>query len=384
MKGLWKYLVPFSPDTSGFASVISGTDGFALFDDIRGCGGNYRMTEEVRHPDFDRVAVSEIANEDVISGTAPKILRLFREMREALGEEPAFVMLCSCPVSSLIGTDLKAVAARITAESGVPASSVEFSGYESYDRGIRKTLTAMAGLLCEEPQEKRNAVNLLGANYLDWAESDADGVRAFFEDRAVQVLSAWGGNETAAHFRKSAEASRNVVLSAAGMETAKWMKKTFGIPYIAGAPFGRASSEKLAAAVRSGETPVWAQNDGQPQVLIIGEQFTSCALRESLLTDFGFRSVQTAGFFTMDKSMMQPGDLKLKEENDLLKLLLASEAEIIIADPMMDICPDPEKRWIQLPHLPVSTRLSGLERPALLGEQADAWLRSVLGGEEKV
>ncbi len=383
MRGLWKYLVPFSPDTSGFASVISGTDGFALFDDIRGCGGNYRMTEEVRFPDFDRVGVSEIANEDVISGTAPKILRLFHEMREELGEDPAFVMLCSCPVSSLIGTDLRAAAAQITRETGVPASSVNFSGYETYDIGIRRTLTEMAKLLCVKPEKKKESVNILGVNYLDWAEEDADGIREYFEHAGITVQSVWGGNETAARFRASAEAALNIVVSAAGIEPAKWMKKQYSIPYITGAPFGKTSATKMTESVPLGETPVWSRNDGSPQVLIIGEQFLSCAMRESLLNDYGFHSVQIAGFFTMEKSMMQPGDRKLKEENELLQLLQTTEAQVVIADPMMDIFRDSSKLWIPLPHLPVSTKMSGFKRPPLLGEQADRWLRSELGRMEK-
>lgn len=374
MRGLWKYLVPFSPDTSGFASAISGTDGFGLFDDIRGCGGNYRMTEEVRFSEFDRIAVSEIANEDVVTGTSPKVLELFREMREELGSDPGFVMLCSCPVSSLIGTDLKAVASQITAETGIPAGSVDFSGYESYDAGMRRTLTSMAGLLCEAPAVKRESVNILGANYLDWAQADADGISAFCRELGSEPQSVWGGNETAETFRRSTEASLNWVVSAVGMDLAKWMKKTYGIPYIAGAPFGQASANLMYGALQTGEQPRFLQSEGDPQVLIIDEQFAANALRETLLRDFGFRAVQTAGFFSMEKSLRQPGDVKLKEENDLLDLLRTTTAKYVIGDPMLNIVPEASYRWIPLPHLPVSTKLSGLQRMELLGVKADRWL----------
>ena len=48
MRGLWMELPPFSPDTSGFASALSGTDGMGLIDDVRGCCGNYYGSEETR------------------------------------------------------------------------------------------------------------------------------------------------------------------------------------------------------------------------------------------------------------------------------------------------------------------------------------------------
>jgi nitrogenase molybdenum-cofactor synthesis protein NifE len=377
MKDLWQYIPPFSPDTSGFAAVLYGTDGIGVIDDVRGCSGNHFAAEESRPGLCKRVAVSKIGNEDAVLGTRDKILTRFRQLAEPLN--PTFVLLCGSPISSLIGTDLGAAAEAITQESGLPASHVDLSGHDAYDEGLSRTLECLAKLLTIPYTGPRAGINLLGANHIDWVDAQVDALSGWAAEQGLSVLANWGGEACAADMRFAATAVCNLAVTVSGIRAAKWLRQAYGTPFVAGAPFGRAWSQLLLQALEHGVQPLPPPPvRGGARCLLVGEQLTCNALRATLRAHFGFGDVAVASFFRMEKGLMESGDIRLRSEADCRDLLTLGGFPLIFGDPFLEYYVPGRCRFIPLPHRAISAKLYLDLIPELTGDQADCWLESIL------
>lgn len=376
MNNLYKYLPPFLADTFGFQEVVDVTDGMGILDDCSGYKGRVSRTDVSEPYPGSRLVTSWIRMEDVIGGTKAKLLEAFRKSAPAL--DPAFVLVGTAPVASMIGTDLEDVADSITREGGVPAASVELNGHKFYDQGISASLLALAKLLVQPAAEKiPGGVNLIGGNAIDWTTKNVRDVRAWAEQNGFRVVSQWGARETAEHLRQAARAEVNLVTAACGLATAKWMEQEFGIPYVAAAPFGRSWAAQAAAALKNGVQPALPAFEGPAKILIVGEQLTANAIRATLALDYGICGVDAATFFTFQKGLGVPSDKRLKGE-DALKNLLHGGYDLVIADPDLRVLAPEDCSWIDLPHGAVCLECAPDAVPPLVGEGLNRWLDRVL------
>ena len=381
MNQLYKYLAPFLADTFGFQEVVDVTDGMGILDDCSGYKGRVSRTDAAEPYAGSRMVISWIRMEDVIGGTKPKLLDTFRDSFRAL--DPAFVLVGTAPVASMIGTDLEDVADSITRESGVPAAAVELGGHQYYDQGISKTLLALAKLLVQLAGDKvSGGVNLLGGNAIDWTSRNVRGVREWAEENGFSVLSQWGARESAANLRQAARAEVNLVTAASGLAAAKWMEQEFGIPYVAAAPFGRSWSRQIADALRSQTQPQPPQSEEPAQVLIVGEQLTANAIRAALQLDHGLPGADVVTFFNFQKSWAAAGDQRVKSEDALKKRMCSGQYRLIIGDPDLRVLAPEDCRWIDLPHGAVCLDCAPDAVPLLAGEQLNRWLDRVLPGKD--
>lgn len=377
MNNLYKYLVPFLADTFGFQEVIDITDGMGILDDCSPYKGQVSRTDTAEPYAGSRMVTSWIRMEDVIGGTKNKILETFRKSYREF--DPAFVLIGTAPVASMIGTDLEDVADSITRESGIPAAAVELNGHKYYDQGISTALLALAKLLAQPAQEKiPGGINLIGGNAIDWTAQNVRDVRAWAETNGFHVVSQWGGRETAANLRLAAKAEVNLVTAASGLAVAKWMEQEFDIPYIAAAPFGRSWAGWIADALKNSTQPEPPQSEEPANVLIIGEQLTSNAIRATLALDYGIRGADVATFFTFNKAMADAGDKRVKSEDALQKLMQNGGYDLIIADPELRVLAPEDCHWIDLPHGAVCFEYTGVPVPQLTGESLNRWLDRVL------
>ena len=74
------------------------------------------------------------------------------------------------------------------------------------------------------------------------------------------------------------------------------MEERLGIPYIVGAPFGEVQSGVLLQALREQKQLSVSTEEGSPEVLVIGEQLTANAIRETL-RQRGFAKDSSFEFF---------------------------------------------------------------------------------------
>ena len=381
MNNLYKYLTPFLADTFGFQEVVDVTDGMGILDDCSPYKGQVSRTDTAEPYSGLRMVSSWIRMEDVIGGTKNKLLETFRKSYRDF--DPAFVLIGTAPVASMIGTDLEDVADSITRESGIPAAAVELNGHKYYDQGISAALLALAKLLVQPTEEKiPGGINLIGGNAIDWTARNVRDVRTWAEENGFHVVSQWGGRETADNLRQAAKAEINLVTAASGLAVAKWMEQEFDIPYVAAAPFGRSWTDRVASAVKSGTQPELPQSEEPASVLIVGEQLTSSAIRATLALDYGIGGADAATFFTFNKKLAAPNDKRIKSEDALQKLMQSGGYDLIIADPDLRVLAPENCHWIDLPHGAVCFENTGDPVPLLTGENLNRWLDRVLPGKD--
>ncbi|MCD8342475.1 MAG: nitrogenase component 1 [Clostridiales bacterium] len=366
MKNLWSYMPPFLADTFGLEEVVSNTDGMGIIDD---------STEYRSKSHAVRMVASHIRSEDVVGGTREKVLSAFRTGSNQLG--PRFVLLCAAPCASMIGTDLGEIAEQITRESGLPAAAVEVTGHKTWENGVARSLEALAKTVVAQPEGAPSGVNLIGGSALNWGSGNLEAVDRWAQQSCGPILSRWGGRETLSNLQRAANTRCNLVTSVAGLRAAKALQSAYGTPYVAGAPFGAAWSQRLAQAVQDGTAPELPRNGADaPEVLIVAEQYMANAIRATLQLEYGMERVQVASFFTMDKARQLPGDVKLKSEEQLKTLLEQGGYKLVLTDENASALAPEGVKWVNLP-CEASIAPSGT-LPPLVGDQLNRWLDSVL------
>lgn len=369
MRKLWKILPPLMADNFGFMETIRQTDGLGIIDDC----GEYRLGRERRKGPDTRVCHTEIDSEDVVSGTRQKVLDACQRAQERYHAQ--FALLSAGPCSAMIGTDLDEAAEQFTKDSGIPAKALKLSGHKTYDEGISETLYGMTELLCREQEVITNSVNLLGANTFDWQEEMAERIREWFEDRGIRVIANLGGRETAKQIEKAPAAAMNVVLTVSGLKTAEYLYRTYGTPYLTMAPFGEKWSELLLESIQKGEQPEYhIPNEGEPRILIIGEQLMANAIRETLVREYDAEHIQVATFYKLSKKLADPQDVRIKDEEDAKRLLGNGGYQMIIADPLLRAMAPKQVKWVDLPHKVFSLYEDPEKLPLLFGKRLNEWL----------
>ncbi|MBF1340947.1 MAG: nitrogenase molybdenum-iron protein, partial [Mogibacterium diversum] len=108
MKGLRKYLSPFTPDQSGAVSVLFHYGGMLIIMDAGGCVGNICGYDEPRW-DKKKSAIFSAALRDLDAILGRDEL-LIQKTKESLGDIDAkFVGLIGTPVPAVIATDYRAL-----------------------------------------------------------------------------------------------------------------------------------------------------------------------------------------------------------------------------------------------------------------------------------
>ena len=384
MKNLLKYLPPFLADTFGFQEIIDVTDGMGILDDCSAYKGKVSRTDINEPYRGSRLVCSWIRMEDVIGGTKAKLMETFRKSYKEF--DPSFVLVSNAPVSSMIGTDLEDVTDTITAESGIPAASIDLTGHKYYDHGLSKTMLTLAKLLVEPTEEKiPHSVNLIGGNAIDWSAQTMREIRTWITKRGFQIVSQWGSMERAANLKQAAKAELNLVLTVSGLATAKWMEKEFGIPYIAAAPFGTDWCARLRCAMcypDQKDVLELPEDNNPPHILILGEQLTANAIRNTLQHAYKMGGTHVATFFTFEKSLSRPGDKRLKSEDDLKDLLHSGTYDLVIGDKELSVLAPEGVRWVDLPHGAIRIDYEGEGFPSLIYSNLNFWLDSVLAEKE--
>ena len=234
---------------------------------------------------------------------------------------------------------------------------------------------------------RQNGINILGGNTLDWQEENTASLRGWIEEKGFSVIADLGGNGKAADIARAAEASVNLVVTVSGLAAAKYLKSEYGTPYIAMAPFGKSQADRLSAALpnkmqpecsRQGETSRQPENGQKQEVLIIGEQFMGNAIRETLICDYGMENIQVCTFYTLEKTLAQPGDRRIRSEQEAEMLLNEGGFHNSRADPLLRGFAPKDSRWIDLPHKAFQLYGEHQPLPLFLGDSLSRWLDTQL------
>ena len=345
MRGLRKYLTPFAPDQSGAVSVLYELGGIIVICDAGGCTGNVCGFDEPRW--FERksaVFSAGLRDMDAILGRDDRLVAKLVDAAEKV--EAGFAAVIGTPVPAVIGTDYQALKRMCEKKTDLPVLAVNTDGMELYDGGERKAYLELFKVFAREklPVET-GRVGILGMTPQDVSDlKAADKLREKFKSQGHQAVC-YGMGDGLDEVKKASSVEKNIVVSPAALECARYLEKTFGTPYEVGYPLVEELVPDMEYAGK--------------KILIVQQQVMAGSIREELRKRGGDGKITVASWFSMEKDLLEEGDVSLKDEEDYMDLVEKGRYDVIFADPCMErMIPGFDGVFIPLTHFAVSGKLN--------------------------
>ena len=361
----------YASDASGVASALYELGGMTVIHDASGCNSTYNTHDEPRWYDIDSmVYISAVSEMEAIMGDDSRWVSDIIDTANEL--HPNFIALAGSPIPMMIGTDFEALAFEIEEATGIPTFGIPTNGMHSYIWGVSQAFACLARRLVELPRRSEHAsekirVNILGLTPLDFSIGGMDrSLVQMLEDHGFEVTSRWAMGGTLEHIRHAGEAQVDLVVSESGMAAAQILKERFGIPWVAGLPFGLPQAEQLCEAIRlaasDGNDRFVARLALEGDVVIIGEGIQSLSLAEELRTEQGLKVKVLCA--TEPKRPVADRVIAARDEEEILPHL--KQASAVIADPLYKPLVPANCRFIPWPHEGFSGRIYRSEIPDLI------------------
>ena len=321
MRGLRKYLTPFAPDQSGVVSVLYELGGIIVICDAGGCTGNVCGFDEPRW--FERksaVFSAGLRDMDAILGRDDRLVAKLVDAAEKV--EAGFAAVIGTPVPAVIGTDYQALKRMCEKKTDLPVLAVNTDGMELYDGGERKAYLELFKVFAREklPVET-GRVGILGMTPQDVSDlKAADKLREKFKSQGHQAVC-YGMGDGLDEVKKASSVEKNIVVSPAALECARYLEKTFGTPYEVGYPLVEELVPDMEYAGK--------------KILIVQQQVMAGSIREELQKRGADGEITVASWFSMEKDLLEEGDVPLKDEEDYMDLVEKGRYDVIFADPCM-------------------------------------------------
>lgn len=352
----------YTADVSGVPSALFELGGMVIMHDASGCNSTYNTHDEPRWYDFDSmVYISGLSEMEAIMGDDEKLINDI--VRDASELSPNFIALCGTPIPMMIGTDFDAVCAVIEKRTGIPAIPVKTNGMNTYIKGASMAFLGLAKRFLTACGKTENlSCNILGVTPLDFSvNTSVESMKNVLSENGIELTSCWAMGDSLDNIKRSAGASVNLVVSASGMEVARYMKNTFGIPYVIARPTGDCLTKKIIEDLKQSaldsidRTSYRTDNDcSDAQVVVIGEGVASESLAYEIREKLGLKCRIVCATDNMGIQLSK-GSVVARDEDELLPLL--KNARVIIADPLYKpICPE-GVGFVALPHEGFSGRI---------------------------
>lgn len=341
MRGLRKYLTPFAPDQSGAVSVLYELGGILVICDAGGCTGNICGFDEPRwHTCRSAVFSAGLRDMDAILGRDDKLVAELVDAGKKL--DAKFACIVGTPVPSVIGTDYRALRRMAEKQLDFPILTVDTTGMELYDVGAEKAYLELMRRFSKEPHPvEPGRIGVLGVNPLDMSDLGA-------ADKIIERIPGavcYGMGSTLEDVVSASASEKNIVAAPDGLKAAKYLQEKFGTPYEVYDPL---AASLLPEGDYTGK-----------RILIIDQQVRSNTMRK-LLLERGAASVTCATWFLQLTELAQPGDVRLKEEDDFEEMVMRGDFDLLIGDgTLWRIVPDYRGETISVPQFPVSGDLGG-------------------------
>lgn len=367
MRGLYRYLSPFTPDQSGALSVLFELGGLIVICDAGGCAGNMCGFDEPRFYSKKSAVFSACLRDmDAIMGRDD---RLIEKTGKALASFPdaEFIAFIGTPVPSVIGTDFRALKRMAENAFHLPVVTCATNGMDSYDKGEEKAYRALIDTFagggsgaaegtgpgcCGNSAGCVPPAGVWGAAPLELAApGSAERIRERFLKNTIRTVT-YGMDCTLDAVRRCAEAPVNYVLSPAGLAAAEYLQQKFGTTYEVVSPLPDA--DRLCPAERAPGL--------EGPVLVVHQQFMANAVRTMVRTACrradDVPEIDVATFFDFVPGYAEKGDSQLAGEDEFISLVQERNYRTIIADPLLArALPGFTGTFIPLPHFAVSGQL---------------------------
>lgn len=372
MKQTARIISTYAADVSGVCSALYELGGMTVMHDASGCNSTYNTHDEPRWYDMDSmVYISALSEMEAVMGDDRKLVDDIVSVAKEL--HPGFIAVAGTPIPMVIGTDFEAVAAMIEKESGIPTMGFPTNGMHSYLSGASMAFAGLARRFCLGETEKTGAlsVNILGLTPLDFSvNGSAQDIKALLEQNGIEVVSSWAMGSSLEELQRAGAAHVNLVVSHAGLETAKLLKERFGTPYVAGVPVGREFSslvvQTLRSAAKTGENAVAYPKKarGHFDGVIIGESVMAHSLAAAAALERA-KNLRVLCPLEAEKELLGADSLHIHDETDIAECLAGER--LIVADPLYKpICPK-DAVFVPLAHEAFSGRIFRRDIPDLIG-----------------
>lgn len=382
MKQVAGLISTYSSDEFGICSALFELGGMVVMHDASGCNSTYTTHDEPRWYDMDSmIFISAISESEAIMGDDDKFIG---DLIETAGElHPEFIALVGAPIPYMIGTDLDAIAAVVSRETGIPCFGFPANGMHHYTTGVsmalKRIVEEFAGeAVPGEKEKRRTVVNILGATPLDFSvNSSVDSMKQWIADHEMEMGVCLSMGCSLEDVRRLKEADVNLVVSYGGLAAAEVLEARFGIPYVVGVPFGETFSGRLAAMLKQSAAAkvnrcAYQKDPQEPEpgdvrAVIIGESVFCGSLAEAVEMDTGI-PVRLLCPLDTEEQLLRSGDLETPEEDDLIREI--DRADVVIADPLYRTLA--EGKWFyELPHEAFSGRIYDSVNPDLIGKKIE-------------
>ena len=346
MKGLFKYLTPFAPDQSGAVSVLFELGGIVVICDAGGCTGNVCGFDEPRWFEKKSAIFSAgLRDMDAILGRDDRLVAKLADAAQKV--DATFAAVIGTPVPAVIATDYLALKRMSEKKINLPILTVDTDGMELYDKGEEKAfLELFKTFAVEKYPIDEQRIGILGMTPQDVSDLDAtDKIRDLFQQKYGQKAVCYCMGDGLEEVKKSSSVSKNIVVSPAALEAAKYLQKKFGTPYEIAYPL---INELIPEMDCTGK-----------KILVVHQQVIADSIRKELLKR-GAGTVQTACWFMMKKELQADGAVFLRDEDAYVELVQNGEFDIIFADGCMErMTPGFEGIFVNTRHFAVSGKLIG-------------------------
>lgn len=374
------YLSPFSPDYSGVSSVLFDLNTVTAMHDASGCTGNYTGYDEPRwYGSKSPIFCSGLREIDAILGDDEKLIKKMIYAAEDL--KPDVMALVGSPVPMVIGSDLVGVAAELEERTGIPSLGFDTTGTAYYDKGVAMATIALLKKFTPKEEMIPNTVNIVGASPMDFGNGEnLEDVKAMVEQAGFSITTSLSMGYTLEDLKKAGSAQINLAVTRAGLVIAEYMQRTYRIPYLCGLPVGEQASadyvESLCNVVETGESVIInGSSCEEAEILIVGEQVQSNALRVALEREFGESKVAVGSIFGSERKLSLPQDRNLSTERLIREELRKKQYRVIIADPFMEQLLAEDSEAVFCPHAlyAVSSKVCVDETVRFIGERFNQW-----------
>ena len=327
MKGLRKYLTPFAPDQSGAVSVLYELGGMLVICDAGGCTGNVCGFDEPRWFETRSAVFSAgLRDMDAILGRDDRLVAKLADAAEKL--DVTFAAVIGTPVPAVIGTDYRALERMLSKKTDLSVLTVNTDGMELYDKGEEKAYLALFEKFSDKNEESedmndkdRPRIGIIGMTPQDVSDlKAADKLREKFKSQGHQAVC-YGMGDGLDEVKKASSVEKNIVVSPAALECARYLEKTFGTPYEVGYPLVEELVPDMEYAGK--------------KILIVQQQVMAGSIRAELRKRGGDGKITVASWFSMEKDLLEEGDVSLKDEEDYMELVEKGRYDVIFADPCM-------------------------------------------------
>ena len=176
---------------------------------------------------------------DAILGRDDRLVAKLADAAEKL--DVTFAAVIGTPVPAVIGTDYRALERMLAKKTELPVLTVNTDGMELYDKGEEKAYLALFEKISDKNEESEDMndkdsprIGIIGMTPQDVSDlKAADKLREKFKSQGHQAVC-YGLGDGLDEVKKASSVEKNIVVSPAALECARYLEKTFGTPYEVG------------------------------------------------------------------------------------------------------------------------------------------------------